>query len=531
MHRERRSVDAPRVTSVELVIQTPHQPDRIVSLAPGLTRLGRADDNEVVLSDAGVSRRHAQIEVGPNDVTFEDLGSGNGTYQAGRRIQRQSIADGHEYVIDPFVLRFRVHGASTNAGASSATASLQLLGGAGTTFPITAQGLSIGRADERDVVISDPAASRHHGTLSPRGTDYVLRDMGSANGLYVNSTRIRECVLADGDVIRIGNTEMRFSMQSAPRPAPAPSVPRPPPRTPPPSQPAPSQPAIPSRATPKPQGIQATSNAILRVVALLVVGGGTFVSFLIVVGLAVWWYGSSESAIAYTPTPPRWRLDLPNLPSSTTAKLFRQGRDNMTNGDHRAALQDFYRALNRDPSNSDLGKFTFAAGEALVFEKLDTEFSRREEVKSRAIRERDTYLKQLKSKSQRKRRKAWFTLRNKFSTDPLVIKELEEVPEALVKQQQKAAQAQSKVELGEVDEAALMLADLIRETEQPALREQVLASWRQVLEALARETQDVWAEAVRLEASGEKGSAKREFKALALEHAQLPSARAHLERY
>src|SRR5688500_19121204 len=93
------------------MIKQPGHADRTVRRPEGATRLGRAEDNEVVLSDVGVSRRHAQVYVSRGEVTVEDLGSGNGTYYNGYRIQSQPVQDGDEIVIDPFVLQFRVRGA------------------------------------------------------------------------------------------------------------------------------------------------------------------------------------------------------------------------------------------------------------------------------------------------------------------------------------------------------------------------------------------------------------------------------------
>jgi type II secretory pathway predicted ATPase ExeA len=48
------------------------------TLAAGLTTIGRAPENRIVLDDASVSRQHAQIEVGPDGIGLRDLGSRNG---------------------------------------------------------------------------------------------------------------------------------------------------------------------------------------------------------------------------------------------------------------------------------------------------------------------------------------------------------------------------------------------------------------------------------------------------------------------
>ncbi|MEN0065828.1 MAG: FHA domain-containing protein [Myxococcota bacterium] len=539
------------IESVELVIKQPGQADRIVRLHEGATRIGRAEDNEVVLSDVGVSRRHAQVYVSRGEVTVEDLGSGNGTYYNGYRVQSQPVSDNDEIVIDPFVLQFRIRGqerarpGGDGAGAN-AGARLEVVVGtgmAGSSYPVTSRGLSIGRSEDRDVVIPDPAASRHHCQLSQQGNDYMLRDMGSANGIFVNGVRVRECTLADNDVIRIGNTEMRFIRSDQSTMAASPP-------------PMPSMSAAPSSRLPRdwadaPVGLSNVRPTAVgsrrpaesgggvnfgRVAALLFAGSTVFLMFMTVVlvgSFMVYAYMNPSTEADFEATPPRWRLDLPpNLQKVSIPALFKEGREKMKERDHKQALQAFWRVLNVDPGRPGVGKFAYAAGEALVLETLREDFTRREELKARSVELRKKYLGWTKSKSAATRRKGEFRLKQKFNDDPVVIEAMGwQPPEEMVKRQQKARDANEKIKLGSLDEAALMLEDLLREAKTPELRQQVIDSWLEAQQALAAQTQEQWAEAVLLEARGEKGAAKREFKTLAREHAQLPSARAHLERY
>ena len=68
----------------------------------------------------------------------------------------------------------------------------------------------IGRLPECAVTLSDPGASRHHAEVAWTGTGFRVADLGSTNGTRVNGTEVREHLLADGDVIGIGGTEIRF---------------------------------------------------------------------------------------------------------------------------------------------------------------------------------------------------------------------------------------------------------------------------------------------------------------------------------
>lgn len=70
---------------------------------------------------------------------------------------------------------------------------------------------SIGRDAARcDLVLDDPAASREHARIQWERGQFVLYDLASANGTWVNNRRIQRQPLMDGDVIRIGDTTMVF---------------------------------------------------------------------------------------------------------------------------------------------------------------------------------------------------------------------------------------------------------------------------------------------------------------------------------
>ena len=76
----------------------------------------------------------------------------------------------------------------------------------GKAFDINGNSLVIGRDPSSDVPLRDPGVSRHHARLELRDDHYVLKDLGSANGTFVNGVRVSESALRAGDQIRIGNT-------------------------------------------------------------------------------------------------------------------------------------------------------------------------------------------------------------------------------------------------------------------------------------------------------------------------------------
>ena len=224
-------------------------PERRVTLDLGVSHFGRADDNDVVLSDIGVSRRHARVVVRQDGVFVEDLGSGNGTYFQGVRISSHTVQHGDEILIDPFSLSFDVE-EFFSASSDGLTNDLEDVGDEDTvevtvnptvdptnapnpkndvqlrrarlttirgqrlapSYPLRPTGLTIGRSDARDVILFDPAASRNHAQLEFVGQDVWLRDHGSGNGTFVNGSRVREQCLRHGDRVRVGSTEFRFEL-------------------------------------------------------------------------------------------------------------------------------------------------------------------------------------------------------------------------------------------------------------------------------------------------------------------------------
>jgi len=75
----------------------------------------------------------------------------------------------------------------------------------GKTFPLDAQEVSIGRDAVNIVAINDAEVSRRHARMELRGSAYVIQDLGSTNGTFVNGTRISGMqVLNPGDTVAFG---------------------------------------------------------------------------------------------------------------------------------------------------------------------------------------------------------------------------------------------------------------------------------------------------------------------------------------
>ena len=84
--------------------------------------------------------------------------------------------------------------------------------GDGEAFSLDSHPLTIGRATNNDVPLpEDEYASGRHARFEPRRDGIWVEDIGSTNGTFVNGIRLtRERKLTPGDVVRIGETDLRF---------------------------------------------------------------------------------------------------------------------------------------------------------------------------------------------------------------------------------------------------------------------------------------------------------------------------------
>ena len=82
---------------------------------------------------------------------------------------------------------------------------------AGTTLPLGGEPITIGRADSSTLVVADDYVSTNHARLVPRDGSWVLEDLGSTNGTFLDRTKVTAPTPVPlGVPIRIGKTTLEL---------------------------------------------------------------------------------------------------------------------------------------------------------------------------------------------------------------------------------------------------------------------------------------------------------------------------------
>ncbi len=80
----------------------------------------------------------------------------------------------------------------------------------GTRHQLDREMITLGRGDDCDITVADSSVSRRHARIDLDIDGYVVTDLESTNGTFVNDTPARQTPLSDGDYLRVGNILYRF---------------------------------------------------------------------------------------------------------------------------------------------------------------------------------------------------------------------------------------------------------------------------------------------------------------------------------
>src|ERR1041385_6641828 len=91
----------------------------------------------------------------------------------------------------------------------------------GRTYELKTDKTTVGRVSDNAFEIPEASVSSHHAEILLRGSDVVIKDLGSTNGTFINGEKIEEATLKPGQILRFGMIEMRLESGEKPAPPPA----------------------------------------------------------------------------------------------------------------------------------------------------------------------------------------------------------------------------------------------------------------------------------------------------------------------
>lgn len=209
-------------------------------LNPTTTSIGRSQDNDIVINNLALSRRHAEVLRRSGRFEVKDLGSQNGVYVNNSRI-RDPHPLSHSDTITLGTYHF-VFNAENDAQESPAPngkrdtprRSTEMEAEAVSVeervpllvvkyndvelqrLPIRKKECLIGRARECDIQIAERRLSRRHCKVYRESDRYHVADLGSQNGTYVNRKRIpRPYELREGDILNFAEYSVHYLEDAA----------------------------------------------------------------------------------------------------------------------------------------------------------------------------------------------------------------------------------------------------------------------------------------------------------------------------
>lgn len=197
-------------------------------LRPGENLVGREGD--VLLADPRVSRKHAKAILQDGAVSILDLGSTNGTFVNGEKLDPNSpinLAEGDKVSFGgvEVVMSFPGESRATQIAVGRKTQAMDsppmlkkpaaYFVGEGEEFPLKSGENTLGRRPTNDVVITDPYVSGSHAKIEVTADGVFFTDVGSTNGTNLNGAPLpanQRTRITPDDEIAIGQLRFRIRL-------------------------------------------------------------------------------------------------------------------------------------------------------------------------------------------------------------------------------------------------------------------------------------------------------------------------------
>ncbi len=203
---------------------------------------------DLILKDQAVSRNHAEIVRQDDDYLIRDLNSTNGTYVNGQRLKERVLKHMDEIWVGKCRLLYTLLGRRDEVIEEDATGEraivlkeeitreskkqdlemrlpekrefyLEIMAGKkkARSFKFPTGRVIMGRSEESELALQDEEVSRKHALVEVFSREQIfLSDLASANGTFLNGVRVKTVRLKHGDLIRLGNTVLKFVVKDLP---------------------------------------------------------------------------------------------------------------------------------------------------------------------------------------------------------------------------------------------------------------------------------------------------------------------------
>jgi len=195
--------------------------------------IGRTPDNDIVIDNLAVSRRHATIEETPEGLVIRDCGSANGLEVDGRICTEAVIGHGTQVKIGKHTLCFEAEDAHQPDPSSSIPDDFQatmmvtetprladpaclveIRATGDQKYPIDTTNFLMGKSDAADVGLHGMFIAPFHVSIKFQDGKHRIFHLNGRRKVKVNGEPVSECLLRDGDEIEIGGRTFRFRVSS-----------------------------------------------------------------------------------------------------------------------------------------------------------------------------------------------------------------------------------------------------------------------------------------------------------------------------
>ncbi len=219
-----------------LVMRRGPSPGAIYDLKDPEVLVGRGARCQIVIRDDEISREHCKLVKGNGDYELIDTQSTNGTFINGQRVTQRVLHSGELIELgDSVTLLYERIATGQLPGAKFKTPSEPIKPA---LLPVSAFGhylvvsrgtdvgavhllnnpiITVGREAKNDIVIAEDAVSRYHLQLKRERTGYVVEDVGSTNGTFLNGAKLEaSSPLNPDDVLRVGTMHLHYVRKPLP---------------------------------------------------------------------------------------------------------------------------------------------------------------------------------------------------------------------------------------------------------------------------------------------------------------------------